>query len=222
MPLRDMAEFIPAVRTMNHVVFFQRQGTRFLTPGNTGSTPVHDTCRLRLLMDSGSESTKLRMVVRVHPESRNALLARDLGSHEFPQGGPSPQGDFRSLLRGGPKSIGPARVSKTRQRGSIPRQPASTASSSPGGGIGLIRRTCRVRFPGLLPNGDMASSSPGGDGSSTHCRRRVRFPGSLPHVPLAQRQVQSPDKRPTKVRLLHGTRSQSTWCAWCSGQHASL
>jgi hypothetical protein len=38
----EIAGSIPAVRTAKYVVFFQRQGTRFLTPGNTGSTPVHD------------------------------------------------------------------------------------------------------------------------------------------------------------------------------------
>ena len=42
-------------------------------------------------------------------------------------------------------------VSKSDQRGSTPRRPASMASSSPGGEAGFIRRTCRVRSPGLLP-----------------------------------------------------------------------
>jgi hypothetical protein len=178
----EIAGSIPAVRTNTSCSSrgkepgFSLRETRVRLPYTTPG-------RLRLLMDSGSESTKLRMVVRVHPESRYATL-----------GNSRPRSGIRW-------------VSKTRQRGSIPRRPASTASSSPGGGIGLIRRTCRVRFPGLLPDDDMASRSPGGDGSSTHCRRRVRFPGSLPRVLLAQRQVQSPDKRPTKVRLLHGTRS---------------
>ena len=111
-------------------------------------------------------------------------------------------------------------VSKSDQRGSTPRRPASAASSSPGGEIGFIRRTCRVRSPGLLRRAErrltrrmcrssvrfLASSSPGGDRSPTNCTRRARFPGSLP-VPLAQRQVQSPDERTTEVRVLHGAPS---------------
>lgn len=85
-------------------------------------------------------------------------------------------------------------VSKSDQRGSTPRRPASAASSSPGGEIGFIRRTCRVRSPGLLRRSErrlirrvcrssdryLASRSPGGDRSPTNCMRRVRFPGSLP------------------------------------------
>jgi hypothetical protein len=145
--------------------------------GKHGFDSVCDTSRTTPSSNgSGSEFTNLRTVVRVHPESLLGL---------------------RSGIR---------LVSKTDQRGSIPRWPANMASSLPGGGVGFIRRTCRVRSPGLLPTSATASSSPGGDGSPTYCMRRVRSPGSLPPVPLAQRPVLSPDERPTNVRLVHGTR----------------
>ena len=113
----------------------------------------------------------------------------------------------------------------------ISRWPVTAASSSPGGEVGLIRRTCRVRSPGLLRTfevwlnlvrargsgprdwwfesthlDDTASRSPGGDGSLTNCRRRVRFPGSLRTRSVSTVAVQSPDKRQRKVRVLHGAR----------------
>jgi hypothetical protein len=178
---RSLVRSQPRARP-SHVVFFQRQGPRFLTPGNTGSTPVHDTLPTPSSNGSGSEITNLRMVVRVHPESLCFILGRDLGSH------------------GSPKHISGVRFLD----GLRTWQAAHLV-------VGSVSYAERAGFDSLAcyrPS-TLASSSPGGDGSLTYCRRRVRFPGSLPRVPLAQWQVLSPDKRPTKVRLLHGTLSSS-------------
>jgi hypothetical protein len=97
-----------------------RQGTRSLTPDNTGSTPVHDTCTAPSSNGSGSEITNLRMVVRVHPESLSQAAIWD--------------------------HIG----FQVRSAGFDSSTACDTASSSPGGEIGFIRRTGRVRSPGLL------------------------------------------------------------------------
>jgi hypothetical protein len=69
---------------------------------------------------SGSEITNLRMVVRVHPESRCwAVIWDQIGF-------------------------------QVRSAGFDSSTACSAASSSPGGEIGFIRRACRVRSPGLL------------------------------------------------------------------------
>lgn len=148
-------------------------------------------------MESGSESPNLRMAVRVRPESRqnHARITID-------------------RLRSG---IG--LVSNSDQRGSTPRRPASAASSSPGGEAGFIRRTCRVRSPGLLRRserrltGGCAAARIGtwradhlGVIAVTHAARAGFDSLARYLVPLAQRQVWSPDERSTEVRVLHGTR----------------
>src|SRR5262249_45339918 len=134
---------------------------------------------------SGSEIPNLRMAVRVRPESRRSYAGVTI-----------------DRLRSG---IG--LVSKSDQRGSTPRRPASAASSSPGGEVGFIRRTRRVRSPGLLRR-------PSGSWRADHLGVRAALQAARAgfdslaryRVPLAQRQVQSPDERTTEVRVLHGTR----------------
>jgi hypothetical protein len=133
-----------------------RQGTRSLTPDNTGSTPVHDTARLRRLMD---QDLRLRISGWWFESTRSH-------SHR-------------------PRS-GITLVSKSDQRGSIPRRPATRQAAHL-----VVRSVSYAERAGFDPLAcyDHGEQSPGGDRSLTCCRRRVRFPGSLPRVPLAQRQV---------------------------------
>ncbi len=156
------------------VVFFQRPRNPGSQSGNTGSIPVHDTHWRLRLLTD--QDLRLRISGWWFESTRSHDSGRDLGSG-WP---PNPTSGVRFL------------------------DDPPAASRSPGGDVGLIRRTCRVRSPGLLRRNarcgstwleravrdretggsnpltsTMASSSPGGDRSPTNCTCRVRFPGSL-------------------------------------------
>ena len=130
-------------------------------------------------MDSGSESTKLRMVVRVHPESLHASLGRDLGSHESP------------------KHVSGVRFLDGLQAWQAAHLVVGSVSYAERAGFDSLAcyRPMTWRADHL---GVMAVPHTAGAGFDSLARY---------HVPFAQWQVLSPDKRPTKVRLLHGTRS---------------
>ena len=136
---RDMPEIagsIPAVRTMS--CSSSRPGNRALNPVTRVRLPYTTPARKTPSSNGpGSESPNLRMAVRVRPESRRSYA-----------------GVTKDRLRSG---IG--LVSKSDQRGSTPRRPASAASSSSGGEVGFISRTCRVRSPGSLPGSVSTAAS---------------------------------------------------------------
>src|ERR1043165_620705 len=138
-------------------------------------------------MDSGPESTKLRMVVRVHPESPRTTLAtlgRDLGSD------------------GSPKHVSGVRFLDGLQAWQAAHLVVGSVSYAERAGFDSLAcyRTTTWRADHL---GVMAVPHTACAGFDS----LARYQPCPAHVPLAQRQVLSPDKRPTKVRLLHGTLS---------------
>ncbi len=168
----EIAGSIPAARTLS--CSSSGPGIRALNPATRVRFPY--TTPTPSSNGSGSETTNLRMAVRVRPESH---IGRDLGSAWFP----SPTSGVRFLdgLR-------------ARQAAHLVVRSVSYAERA-----GFDPLACYdilsevwlnlVRARGSGPRDwwfesthldDTASSSPGGDRSPTNCTRRVRFPGSLP------------------------------------------
>ena len=194
---RDMPEIagsIPAVRTMS--CSSSRPGNRALNPVTRVRLPYTTPARKTPSSNGpGSESPNLRMAVRVRPESRRSYerIGCDPGSGWFP----TPTSGVR-LLGGLP----------ARQAVHLVVRPVSYAG--------------RAGFDPLACHDDPSGDSPGGCAAARVGTWRAGHLGVIAVLHTAgagfdslaryQRSVStaavpSPDKRKTKVRILHGTRS---------------